>query len=171
MSSSRSVLLRGVSRKFCDAFVTGTLPPDELLSQFFHGSPQIIEHGPEGAQKRLPFVGTLFKGRRSEGVSSTGTCDDYFDLLGATLALHAHERSLPAENGYVVDPDAVYGDQGNGVVFVKAHARLSSVDTGRTWEEHFIFVLSGFDEVGKMGQLEIWADNLNAWSAVGDEEI
>ena len=171
MSSSRSALLRGIAREFCDAFVTGTLPPNELLSQFFHASPQIIEHGPERAQKRLPFVGTLFKGRRSEQNTSTGTCDDYFDHLGATLALHAHEGSLPAENGYVVDPDAVHGDQGTGVVFVKAHAKLSSVKTGRTWDEHFVFVLSGFDGAGKIGQLEIWADNLNAWSAVGDEEI
>jgi len=167
--TSRSTLLREKSRQFSEAFIHGTLPPDQLLSQFMTSAPQIIEHGSQEAQKRLPFVGTLFTGRRSSTSPSKSTCDDYFDLLGATLALHSHEKSLPEENGYVVDPEAVFPDvEGKGVVLVKAHARLSSVGSGRSWEEHFVFLLSGFDGEGRIGKLEIWADNLSAWEAVGE---
>ncbi|OJD40647.1 transcription elongation factor s-ii protein [Diplodia corticola] len=174
-TTSRYDVLRSVAQKFSDAFVSGSLPPPELLAEYFVAKDaRIIEHGPEWAQKRLPFVGTLFRGRRSSNtaIDSSTTCDDYFDLLGAKLALHAHEKTLPAENAYVVDTNARHSpDQGAGAVLVKCHAALSSVQTKRTWEEHFVFVLSGFDGDGKIGQLEIWADNLNAWQAVGGEEL
>lgn len=180
-TTSRSATLRSVAQEFSNAFVSGSLPPPELLEKYFVANdPRIIEHGPEWAQKRLPFVGKLFRGRRSSTMTTNGanttadkiTCDDYFDLLGATLALHAHENTLPKENAYVVDPNALHSpDQGPGAVLVKCHAALSGVQTKRSWEEHFVFVLSGFDADGKIGQLEIWADNLNAWAGVGEEEL
>ena len=49
-----------------------------------------------------------------------------------------------------------------------AHAKFASVNTGRSWEEDFIYRLSGFDAQGKIGHWEIWADPLSAWQAVGD---
>ncbi|EKG19299.1 hypothetical protein MPH_03162 [Macrophomina phaseolina MS6] len=181
-TASRYAILRTVAKEFSSAFVSGSTPPSELLAEYFVAEdPRIIEHGPEWAQKRLPFVGRLFRGRRSSTLttngantapSNTATCDDYFDLLGATVALHAHADTLPENNAYVVDPNSLHSpDHGPGAVLVKCHAALSSVHTKRTWEEHFVFVLSGFDAGGKIGQLEIWADNLNAWAAVGGEDL
>ena len=48
-----------------------------------------------------------------------------------------------------------------------AHARFTSVATGKGWEEDFIYRLSGFDDEGRIGHWEIWADALSAWEAVG----
>jgi hypothetical protein len=57
---------------------------------------------------------------------------------------------------------------GRGAVSVVAHGIFESVKTGKKWEEDFIYRLSGFDEEGKIGCWEIWADPLSAWDAVGE---
>jgi hypothetical protein len=62
----------------------------------------------------------------------------------------------------VVDPIA-------NAVSVVAHARFESIKTGKSWEEDFIYRLSEFDEEGRIGHWEIWADPLSAWEAVGTE--
>lgn len=36
---------------------------------------------------------------------------------------------------------------------------------GFAWDEEFVYVLSYFDEQGRIGRWEIWADPLNAWLA------
>ena len=59
---------------------------------------------------------------------------------------------------------------GGGSVSVKAHAKFESVETGQNWEEEFIYRLSGFDEEGRIGHWEIWADPLSAWVAIGGGE-
>lgn len=41
----------------------------------------------------------------------------------------------------------------------------------KSWEEDFVYRLSGFDEEGRIGHWEIWADPLSAWDAVGDGEV
>ncbi|KAI9835107.1 MAG: hypothetical protein M1837_003894 [Sclerophora amabilis] len=58
---------------------------------------------------------------------------------------------------------------GGGAVSVVAHAKFASVKTGRSWEERFIYRLSEFDEKGRIGHWEIWADPLSAWTAVGGD--
>lgn len=169
---SRESTLRSVAQEFCKAFIYGGTAPPQLLSQYFSASPQILEHGPEWITERLPFAGQQFEGRRS--ASSPGnekTCDDYFDLLGATLSLQPHENSLPEQDCYVVDSQTKYGGAAQpGAVVVRAHARLGCAHNDSTWEEHFVFILSQFDEEGKIGKLEIWADNLSAWVAVGPKK-
>ena len=57
-----------------------------------------------------------------------------------------------------------------GAVSVVGHARFGAVKTGRSWDERFVYRLSGFDEEGRIGHWEIWADPLSAWEAVGDGE-
>lgn len=55
-----------------------------------------------------------------------------------------------------------------GSVTIKLHARFSSVKTGKSWDEDFVYVLSEFDDDMKIGSQELWADPLSAWVAVGD---
>ena len=52
-----------------------------------------------------------------------------------------------------------------------AHARFESVSTGKSWEEDFVYRLSEFDEQGKIGHWEIWADPLSAWDAVAGGQL
>ena len=60
-------------------------------------------------------------------------------------------------------------DAEGGTVTVKLRAKFASVKTGKDWEEDFVYVLSEFDEEGKIGSQELWADPLSAWVAVGDD--
>ena len=49
---------------------------------------------------------------------------------------------------------------------MKLHGKFASVKTGKSWEEDFVYILSEFDEEGRIGRQEIWADPLSAWMAV-----
>ena len=159
---------------FCKAFIAGTKPSD-MLDTHFSSSGTITEHGPSWANASLPFLAKTFRGRRASSSDDNAeltqeektTCDDYFDLLGATLSLVPHEETLPPREGYVVDPDAVIrGSEDRGVVMVRAHARLGAIETRKSWDEEFIFVFSAFGDGMKIGRMEIWADNLSAWKGI-----
>jgi hypothetical protein len=171
---ARTQRMLSTAESFCNAFVAGS-KPSEMLDAYFSPTGSITEHGPLWANARLPFLAKTFSGRRASDVQNSAepprpektTCDDYFDLLGATISFHPHEKTLPAREGYVVDPDTVIpGSEGRGVVMVRAHAKLGGVETGQSWEEEFVFVFSGFGEEMKIGRMEIWADNLSAWKGV-----
>lgn len=69
------------------------------------------------------------------------------------------------EGGFIVDDEA---DGGNGMVSVVGKGRFVSKKTGKGWDEKFIYRFSEFDEQGKIGHWEIWADPLSAWDAVGE---
>ena len=92
------------------------------------------------------------------------------------LSFHPHENSLPPTEGYVVDPNTDYwagrggGAGGRGVVMVKVHAGLAGIKSRKSWEEDFIMVFSDFDEDGKIGHKEIWADNLSAFMGVEESK-
>lgn len=169
----RAHLLRTNANEFCTAFLFGTMPPHDLLTKYFQSHATITEHGPEWAAEHLPFLGFTFKGRsQHKDTNDDETCDAYFAKLGATLALHADEHSLPEQADFVVDLSANLNsndakDGGSGVVFVKANARLTALATQNSWHEEFVMVLSGFDKDGMIGHLEIWADNLSALKGVG----
>ena len=163
-----SSTIRTSAHSFCQAFISGTKPA-EILSTIFTSSPSITEHGPSWARTRLPFVGQTFHGRRNPSSEAKDTCDDYFELLAETLAFTPSEDSLPPVDAYVVDPTVkMPGVQGSGMVLVKAKAQLAGVKSGKGWEEEFIFLFSDFDGEGKIGKMEIWADNLSAWEGVGE---
>ena len=154
--------MRSTAYAFCTAFASGSTP-SESLDKYFTSNPKILEHGPKWANLRLPFLGIKFQGRRSPGSStatSRRTCDDYYDRLTSTLSFHPHENTVPPEEEFMVDAE-------RGAVTVKLHARFASVKTGTEWEEEFVYVLSEFDEEGKIGSQELWADPLSAWVAVG----
>lgn len=106
---------------------------------------------------------------------------EYFDLLSQTLKMDIREDSFPdpSSGGYVVDSNATAeddsdgcggGNGGRGMVSVVGKGTFASVETGKKWSEKFIYRFSGFDEEGRIGRWEIWADPLSAWIAAGGEE-
>ena len=173
-SDNRVNIMRSTAESFCNAFVSGSAPT-HMLDKYFTSNPTIHEHGPSWAIKRLPFLGKTFQGRRqsetrSGSSSTTGTtCDDYYDLLTATLSFHPTEQTLPSSEHFIVDADASSPDGGSkGAVTIKLQAEFKSIKTGKGWEEEFVYILSDFDEDGKIGRQELWADPLSAWVACGE---
>ena len=159
---SKAERMRSTALDFCRSFGAGLSGP-ECLDKFFTPNPKITEHGPHWANERLPFLARTFTGRRhgqpkEEG--STTTCDDYYDLLTSTLALVPGTVTVPSKHDVAADPD-------HGIVTVPLQAKFKSVKTGKAWLEKFVYVLSDFDEDGKIGYQQLWADPLSAWLAVG----
>ena len=166
---NKSEGMRSVAEDFCKAFIAG-MTSLEMLDTYFTSNPKITEHGPSWAKTRLPFLGTTFRGRRRDDVGAAGnanTCDDYYDLLNATLSFHPDINTVPSREEFYVASSKTNDGRWQGVVTVKLHARFTSVRTGKSWEEDFIYVLSEFDESLRIGHLELWADPLSAWIAVG----
>ncbi|KAF2253590.1 hypothetical protein BU26DRAFT_515917 [Trematosphaeria pertusa] len=151
----RTTLLRQTSHAFCQALLSPPTPTT-LLSTYFTSStpssPQITEHGPAWATSRLPFLGKTFTGVQG--------CEEYFQLLSATLEMQLPADAFPGPEGFIVDAEA-------GMVSVVGKGRFMSKKTGRGWEETFVYRFSGFDGEGRIGWWEIWADPLSAWEAVG----
>lgn len=159
-TEDRSSILRSRAHAFCRALVSPP-PPPELLAEFFipeteAGSPSIREHGPSWATAHLPFLGRDFVG--------VGACEEYFVLLSAALKMDLDKDSFPGEEGFAVDAE-------RNRVSVIGRGRFESVATGRSWDEKFIYLLSGWDGEGRMAKWEIWADPLSAWAAISDVDI
>jgi len=169
---TRRAQLRERAQAFCAAFLDlSSNPPSKILSTHFTpGNPRITEHGPEQASAKLPFLGQTFHG--------TEQCLEYFSLLSETLEFIPSEDTFPSPHSLIVDADAVgpdgVADQwgvGKGAVSVVGKAKFKAVKTGKSWDEQFIYRLSGFDEEGKIGHWEIWADPLSAWLAVEGKQL
>ena len=151
MASTQSDKLRKSTSAFCEALLSPP-PPPELLSQYFSDQPKITEHGPEWARSRLPFLAETFTGKDG--------CEEYFKLLSETLEMSLSKDSFPGAKDFSVDAES-------GIVSVVGKGHFSSKKTGKGWDEQFIHRFSEFDEHGKIGHWEIWADPLSAWDAVG----
>ena len=179
IAQTRRSLLQQRAQAFCAAFLDlSNNPPNKILDDHFTiATPQITEHGPAWANERLPFLGETFTGR--EG------CLEYFDLLSKTLEFIPNAETFPGEEGFIVDDTTRVeagaivaradsgmglGWDGRGAVSVVGKAKFRTVKTGKEWEEQFTYRLSGFDEAGRLGHWEVWADPLSAWIAVrGDD--
>ncbi|KAF4555767.1 Hypothetical protein D9617_2g057300 [Elsinoe fawcettii] len=167
---TRKTQLRNRALAFSAAFQDlPSNPPPTILATHFTPSPTIHEHGPSWTQTLLPFLGRDFTGKDD--------CLEYFTLLGGTLAFEPQADSFPSATEIVVDPEAKgegdAGDgfgKGNGTVTSVGKGKFKAVKTGKEWEEKFIWVLSGFDEEGRIGRWDIWADPLSAWLAVKGED-
>ena len=164
-NQQRNDQLRQAAHAFCQTLLT---PPDpaDLISRFFAFNPRITEHGPSWANGRLPFLGKPFEG--FDG------CVEYFTLLSQTLKMHMNKATFPDINGFIVDTSSSVSPAPEsktraGVVCVVGKAKFESVKTGKSWQEQFIYRLSEWDEKGKFGHWEIWADPLSAWEAVGGD--
>lgn len=82
-------------------------------------------------------------------------------MLGDVLEMQLPKDAFPGAEGYIVDAEA-------GMVSVVGKGRFVSKKTGKGWNEEFIYRFSDFDEQGRFGWWEIWADPLSAWEAVGE---
>lgn len=178
VAQTRRSVLQHRAQAFCSAFLDlSNNPPEKLLSEHFTPTnPKITEHGPSWATKRLPFLGRTFTGKDE--------CLSYFKLLSKTLGFIPNKDTFPtSKDGFIVDDLASVasrggpehsgmglGWDGRGAVSVVGKAKFKAVKTGKEWEEEFIYRLSGFDEEGKVGHWEVWADPLSAWVAVGGED-
>ncbi|KAH8663984.1 hypothetical protein BX600DRAFT_512060 [Xylariales sp. PMI_506] len=142
--------------------------------------PTIREHGPSWAATRLPFLSRDFVG--------TEACAGYFDLLSRSLRMQLREDSFPSspagysgggggsgeeegEEGEGAENDGFAVDVEKNVVSVVGTGTFESTATGRSWDETFAYVLSGWDEEGRLGRWDIWADPLSAYAAVSAEDI
>ncbi|KAK8100950.1 uncharacterized protein PG998_007645 [Apiospora kogelbergensis] len=164
-AADRSSVMRSRAHAFCQSLIS---PPSttKLLSEFFipdasgdgDSRPTIHEHGPAWASKTLPFLGESFTGGAA--------CEEYFTVLADTLKMHMSAAdSFPGPDGFVVDA-------ARNQVCVVGKGRFESVKTGRSWDEQFTYVLSGWDGQGwKMRRWDIWADPLSAWAAVAEEDV
>ena len=88
-------------------------------------------------------------------------CEEYFGVLSEVLEMRLPDDAFPAPEGFIVDADA-------GMVSVVGKGHFKSVKTGKGWDEEFIYRLGEFDDDGKIGHWEVWADPLSAWVAVGE---
>ncbi|PVH78936.1 hypothetical protein DL98DRAFT_235258 [Cadophora sp. DSE1049] len=163
--SARHKTLLTTTSSFCQSLINPP-PPTELINQYFSPTnPRITEHGPEWAKSRLPFLSKTFAGASG--------CEEYFSLLSQTLKMKMEKDAFPGPEGYIVDTEAVTGQEDanaglKGVVSVVGKGTFQSIKTGKEWQEEFIYRFSGFDEDGKIGHWEIWADPLSAWVAEGE---
>jgi hypothetical protein len=78
------------------------------------------------------------------------------------LSMDLSSDAFPAADlGFIVDAEV-------GMVSVVGKGRFTSKKTGKGWAETFVYRFSAFDEQGRIGHWEIWADPLSAWEAVGE---
>lgn len=170
LAQTRYATLQQRTQAFTAAFLDlPNNPPEKILAEHFtQEHPRITEHGPAWANERLPFLGKTFSGKDG--------CMEYFELLSKTLEFHPSKDTFPPKDAFVIDDRAsaaaVHGGEGKGwdgrgVVSVVGKGTFKAVATRKSWEEQFIYRLSDFDEDGKIGHWEIWADPLSAWVAVG----
>lgn len=164
--SVRKELMRRKAYDFCQALMQKS--PEEVLEIYMTSNSKITEHGPEWAAERLPFLGKTFEGKSE--------CARYFKVLSETLKMDMDENSYPNLAGFSADVAAEaktgadeLASRETGTVNVVGKGRFTSLRTGKSWEEEFIYRFSGFDDNGRFGHWEIWADPLSAWIAVGDE--
>ena len=85
------------------------------------------------------------------------------------LEMSLGEDAFPGKEGFIVDAGAGVDGKGvgSGMASVVGKGRFTSKKTGKGWNEQFIYRFSEFDEQGRIGHWEIWADPLSAWEAVG----
>ncbi|KAF1959358.1 hypothetical protein CC80DRAFT_382759, partial [Byssothecium circinans] len=154
-----TTLLRATTHAFCTTLLTPP-PPSTLLHTYFvpptATTPSITEHGPSFSTPRLPFLHRTFTGAAG--------FEEYFSLMTSVLDMELPADAFPAARDFIVDADA---DAGRGMVCVVGKGRFRSRKTGRAWEERFVYRFGGFDEQGRIGWWEVWADPLSAWEAVG----
>ena len=91
--------------------------------------------------------------------------DDYYSHLASTLCFKPTPTTLPPLSAFNVDKE-------KGVVSVVLEGGFESVRTGRGWVERFVYFClfeegEGEGEGRRIRKLDLWADPLSAWVAVG----
>jgi len=137
---TRSDKLRKIAHAFCMALVSPEFDAYNFISHFFveGDAATITEHGPGWARKNLPFLGQKFQGR--DGLFQ------YFTELNKTLNILFDSDAFPPDEELIVDPDCKVEGGLKGCVCVVGKGKFENKVTEWTWEEKFIYKLSGFDE-------------------------
>ncbi|KAI0202212.1 transcription elongation factor S-II [Astrocystis sublimbata] len=160
---TRTVLLEA-ARSFCNSFAQKK-PLDEILSHFATtsssnsrddgensgGGGEVVVHE-HGLPQLAPFLGRDFYG--------VDGARQYFETVGKHLK---YEDMRFGE--FVVDVEG--GDSeggGGGKVAVRGEARFTWIQTEKSWDETFVYILR-FDEIGKLVRYEVWADSGAAYLA------
>jgi len=146
---SRRKLLLAKSQSLATAIALKSDP--EIIMSHFSQSFTVFAHeyAPPTINDSIPFLGTTFDGY--EGIQK------YMTLLGEYLEYEDMEFFDHA----VAEEEEV--------VTVKGKAKWTYLKTGKKWEETFIWRLSHFDEEGKIGGYEVWADPLSLWWAAQED--
>ncbi|KAI0816797.1 transcription elongation factor S-II [Xylaria sp. FL0064] len=156
MSSLTRGDLLEAAKTFCDSFAQKK-PLEEILSHFSSSSSPGSASGDDtvlvhehGLPQLAPFLGRNFCGL--EGART------YFETVARYLS---YEDMRFVE--FVVDTRGENGD-GGGKVAVRGQARFTWTETGKSWDETFVYVLR-FDARAKLTKYEVWADSGAAYFA------
>ncbi|KAI5797880.1 hypothetical protein DFH27DRAFT_92901 [Peziza echinospora] len=138
-------LLLEAAKSLCDAFAQGK-PVEELLAHFTEFEPVAIEHGHPSL---APFLGREFIGRKK--------VQKYFELVASLVSF---------ENMQFGD---LYVDDDNYRVTVTGTAKWTYKETGKSWEETFIYALDYVEGIAdaKGGEIEIKLQRYAVWADTG----
>ncbi|KAE8148780.1 hypothetical protein BDV25DRAFT_130909 [Aspergillus avenaceus] len=141
MKSYREALLQR-THSLTSAFSNPSTPLSDLLSNFTTDPvPTAHEHG---LAELAPFLGREFKGH--EGLKQ------YFGLLDEYLVIERME--FEDSHRWGVDVEL-------GVVVLRGSARFRAKETGKGWDETFVYRVELVDLDGgevKVCRYEVWAD-------------
>ncbi|KAL9093715.1 MAG: hypothetical protein Q9159_000016 [Coniocarpon cinnabarinum] len=171
---------------------------DYFVPETANQKPKITEHGPSWARERLPFLGQTFTGQSqcqqyftllSQTLSIELKSNAFkeeelvvdpdaiaFPSPPSDTSKTSHTSNPSTTSGPLntstsnEDDSNVQDNERRGIVTIVGRGRFTSLKTKRGWDEIFTYRLSEFDEMGRIGHWEIWADPLSAWVAVGDED-
>jgi hypothetical protein len=147
---SRRKLILAKAQSLATA-IASKADPATIMSHFPESSKAFAhEYGPSPVTSSIPFLGKTFEGY--QGI------EKYMSLLGELLEY---------ENMEFFDYTVAEEEE---VVTVKGRANWTYVKTAKKWDETFIWRLSRFDEEGKIGGYEVWADPLSLWWATQEKE-
>lgn len=147
---SRSKLLLAKAQSLATA-VASQVDSKTIMSHFPKSSSAFAhEYAPDSVNDSIPFLGKTFEGYHG--------IETYMSLMTEYLKYEDMEFF-----DYAVAEE-------EEVVTVKGSAKWTYVKTGKKWEETFIWRLSRFDEEGKIGGYEVWADPLSLWWAAQEDK-
>jgi hypothetical protein len=154
LSKDRKALLQRRVKAFCAEYMEYE-NSDKLVKEYFiPDNPEVVEHGPEWAKKRLPYTGQW---------TGTAGCISHFTLLMETIDIPPGQWKFPT------DPEKYVEEDGELAISVVGSAHFRAVPRGREFQGQFRCRFSRFDEEGRIGKLEVWGDPITAWTAVGSE--
>jgi len=124
---------------------------DTVMSHFSQSSAAFAhEYAPKSVSESIPFLGRTFEGY--QGI------EKYMSLM---------TEYLKYDNMEFFDYALAEEEE---VVTVKGKAKWTFIKTGKQWVETFIWRLSQFDDEGKIGGYEVWADPLSLWWATQEDK-
>ncbi|KAI1282429.1 transcription elongation factor S-II [Xylaria sp. FL0933] len=158
-SLTRAELLEA-AKPFCDSFAQKK-PLEDILSHFSSSpgsassSDTVLVHE-HGLPQLAPFLGRDFRGL--DGART------YFETVAKYLSYEDMRFVEFVVDAGAENKDNDEGGDGGGKVAVRGKARFTWTETGKSWDETFVYVLR-FDARAKLTRYEVWADSGAAYLA------